>query len=87
MVVRPCSYQERALPTELCGPVCTKLYCKSIRVNRRQTIPVPIWNVTYKSNRRISGEILKDGLVKGKKEVLETVSVGEKVYMDLMAGG
>jgi hypothetical protein len=43
--------------------------------------------VTYKSNRRISGEILKDGLVKGKKEVLETVSVGEKVYMDLMAGG
>jgi hypothetical protein len=36
-------------------------------------------------NRRISGEILKDGVVKVKKEAQKMVSVGEKVYMDLMA--
>jgi len=30
IMVMPCSYQERALPTELCGQVCTKSYCKSI---------------------------------------------------------
>jgi len=26
MVVRPCSYQERALPAELCGQVAEKAY-------------------------------------------------------------
>ena len=30
MVVSARSYQERALPTELCGQVCMKSYCKSI---------------------------------------------------------
>ncbi len=36
---------------------------------------------------QISGEILKDALVKVKKEVQEMATVAEKVYMDLMARG
>jgi len=40
MVVMSRSYQERALPTELCGPVCMKLYFKSIRVNSQLIMPV-----------------------------------------------
>jgi hypothetical protein len=63
------SYQECALPTELCGPVCMKLYCKSILVKSQLTVPILLWNVTYVLNRQIRREILKDDLAKVKKEV------------------
>jgi hypothetical protein len=32
------SYQECALPTELCGQLCTKYYFKSIWVNSQENI-------------------------------------------------
>ena len=60
-MVRIHSYQECVLPTELCGPVCTKLYRKSILAKSQLTVPVRLWEVTYMLNRQISGEISRKG--------------------------
>ena len=48
---------------------------------------VLIWNVMYMFSWQINGWILKDALVKVKKEVQKMATVAEKVYMDLVARG
>ncbi len=67
--------------------VCQKLYCKSIWTKSQQYIAVLIQNVMYMFSWQINGWILKDALVKVKKEVQKMATVAEKVYMDLVARG
>jgi hypothetical protein len=47
-------------------------------------VPIPLWNVIYRLNQQISGEILKDDLVKVKHGVWKMASVAT-VYIDLTA--
>ncbi|MGD2065147.1 MAG: hypothetical protein PVI95_01725 [Dehalococcoidia bacterium] len=61
-----------------------KLYFKSILVKSQLTVPIPLWNVIYRLNQQISGEILKDDLVKVKHGVWKMASVAT-VYIDLTA--